>query len=555
MDRWVSKYRTKKTRSLLKKSGKGRVVDKRLPLNDRGSIALLLLVLGWLLTFGIIDFNVGHPSETFVDRLYAKQGMLLLVAASLLICASLARIMHQASPVKNSQLLLHLMLSFLGLLPAKGLFHLMSNASDLSSGTLFMLIPLSLSPLLATILMSSKDGMLQGLWISMTASLMAAHAGIPDILGHGSNQSQLTLLIFTTGLITTVVSSHLAGNVRTRKQSFQIGAIIGLSKLAMVVVLAAINKTMLSDMIYEASAAMISGIMSAVLALLILPLFEMSFKITTDISLLELAGLDHPLLEQLSIEAPGTWHHSQVMAILASEAASEIGANALEARVCAHFHDIGKLTKPEFFTENNQFHSNPHDDLSPSMSTLIILSHVKEGISMAMNAKLPRPIIDVIQEHHGTSVVQFFHHKAVQMEKSSSTSNGQNKPTVIKEGDFRYPGPRPKSKVSAIICLADSVEAASRSIEKPTPAHIENLVNEIVNAKVRDNQLDLCSLTFSELTKVKRSFIFTLTNMLHSRIAYPTDEDRDSKPAETAPRIQEQDSKTEPVPVGENAST
>ena len=422
-----------------------------------------------------------------------------------------------------------------------------------------MMVPFSLSPLLATILMSKKDGLLQGLWISFSVTLMAVHCDIPGaILNTPGKEPIVTLMILTTGLVATAVAAHQANSVRTRKQSFQIGALIGVSKLVMVMILAAVGESMLSDMLYEVSAAFTSGVMSAVLALLILPLFEMSFKITTDITLLELAGLDHPLLEQLSIEAPGTWHHSQVMAILASEASSEIGANALEARVCAHFHDIGKLTKPEFFTENNQFHNNPHDDLSPSMSTLIILSHVKEGISMAMNAKLPRPIIDVIQEHHGTSVVQYFHHKAVQQEKSNGTANGngngQSKSTTIKEGDFRYPGPRPQSKVSAIISLADSVEAASRSIDKPTPAHIENLVNEIVNAKVRDNQLDLCSLTFSELTKVKRSFIFTLTNMLHSRIAYPSDENRDNKPSDTVTRKREQAVEAEPVPAGEGTS-
>ncbi len=227
------------------------------------------------------------------------------------------------------------------------------------------------------------------------------------------------------------------------------------------------------------------------------------------------------------MEAPGTYHHSLILANLAQAAADDIGANSLLARVCAYFHDVGKLTKPDFFAENLNQRGNPHDDLPPSMSTLVITSHVKEGLSLAMMHKLPTPVKAVIQEHHGTSLVSCFHHKA-KSQKESEVAGGNDR---IDEGDFRYAGPRPSFKESAIICLADSVEAASRSIEKTTPGHIEQLVTAIVNSKLTDGQLDDCELSLQELTRVKRSFVFTLTNMLHGRVPYPKDDDnQQSKP-------------------------
>jgi len=269
-----------------------------------------------------------------------------------------------------------------------------------------------------------------------------------------------------------------------------------------------------------------SGILSAVLALLILPLLEHLFGITSDITLLEFSDLGHPLLQRLALEAPGTYHHSLVVANIAQAAAEVIGANSLEARVSAYFHDIGKLTKPNFFAENIHLQENPHDNLPPSMSTLIITSHVKEGLSLAMLHKLPEPVRRAIQEHHGTSMLQCFHHKAVsQLELEMGIDGAQV--TRVDDHHFRYAGPRPSTRVSGIICLADAVEATSRSIEKPTPGHIENMVNEIVRKRLEDGQLDDCELSLLELSKIRRTFVFTLTTMLHGRIAYPKNESSD----------------------------
>ena len=197
-------------------------------------------------------------------------------------------------------------------------------------------------------------------------------------------------------------------------------------------------------------------------------------------------------------------------------------------RLAGLLHDIGKLVKPGFFSENIQFSENPHDELTPSMSTLVIVSHAKEGITLAKNYKLPQVIIDGIEQHHGTSLVSVFYHRA-KTRQQKENSAGQ---LAINDEDFRYEGPRPQSREMAILMLADSSEAASRSLEKPTPVRITNLINDIFDTRLRDGQLDECNLTLAELNQIKQSFVFSLTNMHHGRVAYPKDENSPDKSAE-----------------------
>jgi putative nucleotidyltransferase with HDIG domain len=292
--------------------------------------------------------------------------------------------------------------------------------------------------------------------------------------------------------------------------------------------------------LHQAIASIFGAAISAIIALLILPMLEHTFAITTDISLLEFSDLGHPLLQRLALEAPGTYHHSLVVANLAQAAAESIGANGLEARVCSYFHDIGKLTKPNFFAENIHMQHNPHDDIPPSMSTLVIIAHVKEGLSLAMLNNLPKPVMRAISEHHGTSMLRFFHNKAqTQLEFEMDTGEGST--PKVDEGSFRYPGPKPSTKVSAIIGLADAAEAASRSIEKTSPGHIESLVKDIVHARIDDGQLDDCDLSMKDIAKIKRTFVFTLTNMLHGRIPYPKDDNKNKQQAKQPSREQPAD--------------
>jgi len=257
--------------------------------------------------------------------------------------------------------------------------------------------------------------------------------------------------------------------------------------------------------------AVIGGISVIALISLLLPLIEYSFKVTTDISLLELLDLDQPLMKNLMINAPGTYYHSVIVGNLVEAAAEAIGVNPLLARVSAYYHDIGKIKMPEYFVENQSSSISKHEKLTPHMSSLIIINHVKEGVELAKQYKLPSPIIDVIAQHHGTMLVSYFYQKA--KEQSNSV-----KPP---EEDYRYPGPKPQTRVAALVMMADAVEAASKVLNDPTPARISSLVDRIINHIFLEGQLDECELTLKDIQEVKKRFSYILTGILHKRIDYP----------------------------------
>ncbi len=256
---------------------------------------------------------------------------------------------------------------------------------------------------------------------------------------------------------------------------------------------------------------LLSAFTCAGLAMIALPVFESLFRVTTNITLLELSDLNRPLLKNLSLFAPGTYHHSIMVGNLSEAAAEQIGANSLLARVCAYYHDIGKMSKPEYFVENQVGMENKHDKLSPKISALILVSHVREGVEMARKEGLPAEIISAIREHHGTTCMAFFYDKA---KKSSPEAE-------VPEGDFRYPGPKPGTKENGIIMLADVCEACVRALDDPTPARIRQRITQVTNRKFEEGQLDDCDLTFRELRLIQGSFIPILTSSLHSRIRYP----------------------------------
>lgn len=261
--------------------------------------------------------------------------------------------------------------------------------------------------------------------------------------------------------------------------------------------------------------AVLNGFLSPILTIGLLPLFESTFKLTTDITLLELSDLNRPLLKRLALEAPGTYHHSIMIGTLAEEAAKSIAANSLLARVGSYYHDIGKMLKPEYFVENQEGSKNRHERLAPSMSALILEAHVKEGKELAQENGLPECIIEFITGHHGTSVMTYFYEKEKQIRGDGD----------VKVDEFRYPGPKPKSKEVAIVMLADSVEAASRTLEDPTPARIRNLVKRIITAKFESGELEGCDLTLLELHLIEDSFVRVLISIFHKRIVYPGEEE------------------------------
>jgi putative nucleotidyltransferase with HDIG domain len=257
--------------------------------------------------------------------------------------------------------------------------------------------------------------------------------------------------------------------------------------------------------------AFAGGLANIIIVSAVMPLLEAAFKLTTDMKLLELSDQNHPLLRQLVVRAPGTYHHSLIVGNLAEEAAEAVKANPLLIRVGAYFHDVGKIVKPEYFIEN-QGQLNRHDKLSPSMSALILISHVKEGLEMARSHKLPKEICDLICQHHGTSLIRYFFEKAKEQEAEGSD---------IHEEVYRYPGPRPQTREAGILLLADMVEAASRSQADPSPARLAGLVERLVQMAFTDGQLDDCDLTLRHLSQIREAFLRVLAGIYHHRIIYP----------------------------------
>ncbi|KAJ53863.1 hypothetical protein BD780_002787 [Clostridium tetanomorphum] len=268
------------------------------------------------------------------------------------------------------------------------------------------------------------------------------------------------------------------------------------------------------DVVKKATFAFLGSVLSGILTIGFLPLFESVFDIVTTIKLLELSNPNNPLLKKLLMEAPGTYHHSILVGNLAEVAAEEVGGNPVLARVASYYHDVGKIKRPYFFKENQLGNDNPHSKINPNLSTLIITAHVKDGVELAKEYKIPKAIWDIIEQHHGTTLVKYFY---ITMKNSSEN------PEEVNEENFRYPGPKPATKEAAIIMLADGVEAAVRSISEPTKGKIEEMVNNIIKARLNEGQLDNCDLTLKDLEKIRESFTKILMGIYHQRIEYPTD--------------------------------
>ncbi len=268
-----------------------------------------------------------------------------------------------------------------------------------------------------------------------------------------------------------------------------------------------------SHLLYLMVCGLVGGILVAALVSFLLPVLESMFNILTDVRLLELSNLNNPLLRRLAVEAPGSYNHSVIVGTLAEAAAEAIGANALFCRVAAYYHDVGKMLKPQYFVENQRDRVNRHDALSPHMSAMVIASHVKEGYELAKSYGLPKQVLDIIPQHHGTRKINFFYQKAKKRENPEVEE--------VRESDYRYPGPKPQSKEAAIFMLADSIEAAARTLEDPSPPRFKGLIRKIVSDVVLDDQFSQCDLTFSDLEKVSVAFLKTLSSIYHHRIDYP----------------------------------
>jgi putative nucleotidyltransferase with HDIG domain len=378
---------------------------------------------------------------------------------------------------------------------AKGILTIELTRSPEFGALLGYMAPIAAAGMLIAILINSR---LAVLVTSLMSFLLALMAG-----------GQVNFGIV--GLVGGITGVYSVSNLSQRGDLAKAGFYTSAASVAAIAVMGLINNVSPSIIV---SSALILGITNGILSSILtngsLPYLENAFGITSSVRLLELSYPSNPLLKKLLTEAPGTYHHSILVGNLAEAAVEAVGGDSLLVRVGAYYHDIGKIKRPYFFIENQLSSDNPHDKIAPTLSTLILTSHVRDGLDMAREYKLPRAISSIIEQHHGSSLVTYFYHKARE-------NGGDN----IDEDEFRYEGPKPQTKESAIVMLADSVEAAVRSMQNRTPGRVEGLVRKILRDKLLDGQLDECDLTFRNLEKIAEAFLKVLNGFFHSRVEYP----------------------------------
>ncbi|WP_324717554.1 HDIG domain-containing protein [Carboxydochorda subterranea] len=355
------------------------------------------------------------------------------------------------------------------------------------------LAPVAFSGMLATLLLDARLG----------AGLVSALSVLMGLLFGFSERH--VLVSFVTGM-TAVFNVH---RLSQRSDLTRTGVVSGVAGLATLGALGLMQSD--PDTVVASWAGLANGVLSSILALGLLPFVETLFGAISTVRLMELSNPNQPLLRRLLLEAPGTYHHSLMVGNLAEAAAEAVGGDPVLCRTGALYHDVGKVRRPYFFVENQFGDANPHERLMPSLSTLIIMSHVKDGVELARQAGLPEGVVDFIRTHHGTDLVRYFYMKAVQAEGAEK----------VNERDYRYPGPKPHTKETAIVMLADSVEASARSLTRPTPGRIEGLVRKVIRERLLDGQLDESTLTLQELNDIGSAFVKILTGIYHARIEYP----------------------------------
>ena len=361
----------------------------------------------------------------------------------------------------------------------------------LKHGLSFYFIPIAIIPMLSVLLFNNLE---VAYFLSLGTSLSLASL---------TTEPFKAWLIFMTLCLCAIL---LVNKAHKRTAVIQAGFIAGLIQLTCLILL---ERFWIKPDRYLI--ILLNSLISGVIVLGILPVFEYLLQTVTNISLLELADSHHPILQRMILEAPGTYHHSLIVGNLSDTACTTIGANGLLARVGSYYHDIGKLQKPEYFIENQQIKKNLHDTLSPTMSKLIIMNHIKEGLDLAKKYSLSPALWDFIQQHHGSSLVYYFYRRALE---------GKEEDQEVTEEGFRYPGPKPNTKETAIVLLADSVEAATRTLKDPTPAKIEEIVHKVINNKFIDGQLDECELTLKDIEQISSVFTKILSGIYHSRVNY-----------------------------------
>jgi cyclic-di-AMP phosphodiesterase PgpH len=375
--------------------------------------------------------------------------------------------------------------------------YLAANAYD-SVYTYRFAVPYAFGCMLIALLLNIRLAILFSFIFGLTASLIA--------------DKNLTFGLYA--LFSGYSAIFAVSRYKQRTMILQGGFLISMANVFFILILFFLEgKSNLLAFAFSALMGICSGLLVAMIVMILLPVLEWLFKIPTDLRLLELSNFNEPLLRRQAMEAPGTHHHSLMVADLAEAAAEAIGANSLLAKVAAYYHDIGKIMQPQYFIENIRG-KNPHEKLTPNMSVMIIRKHVKDGVELTRQAGLGKDIVDIVQQHHGNSLISFFHFKACENVKTGDAN-------PVQEENFRYNGPRPRSREAAIVLIADSVEAAARSMKNPSPSSLKLMVNKITSAKFSDHQFDECELTFRELTIIAETLYSRLLRNNHTRIEYP----------------------------------
>jgi cyclic-di-AMP phosphodiesterase PgpH len=359
------------------------------------------------------------------------------------------------------------------------------------------LIPVTFAALIVSFLWDGRLGLSMALLLALLIGLQTPFAGVTAAF---------------TAAVGGAAAAFSVRVVQRRTKTWHFIAIVSVAYVLAAVTMGLLRSRALSDVFWSMGLGITNAVVASLLAIGFLPLLEAVTRITTDQSLLELSDLNRKVLKRLSLEAPGTYAHTIAVANLTEAAANAIGANGLLARVGTYYHDIGKLVKPQYFVENQPRGRNPHDKLKPSMSAAIVRSHMMEGLKLAEQERLPEAVKRFIPEHHGTQQISFFLNRARELDPDAQ----------INPADFAYPGPKPQSKETAILMLADTVEAAARVLQDPTPGRIREMTDRLVNQKVAEGQLDQSPLTLRELDLIKESLANVLTGMYHHRIEYPS---------------------------------
>lgn len=433
-----------------------------------------LSIVGLLIIVGLFMVSLLAYLRKFKPKFFAEGCSLLLLGLLLVSNVAVAKL---ATLVFNS---------------------LSESVGYIGPSSYYYAIPFTAGPMLVAIVFGAELGLIFSLFNSFLVAVLMRDGFAYSLVA----------------MVASLAAINRAHQCQKRSSIVKAGLYISLANIVAIGAINLMNSAFFSlNSLLDILMGLVGGALVAAIVSVAMPLVESLFNVTTDIELLELSNLNHPLLRQMVLQTPGTYHHSMIVGNLAEEAAEATGANSLLARVACYYHDLGKLRKPEYYIENQKDGRNKHDSLAPRMSSLIIKSHVKDGIEIAREYKLPEKIVEIITQHHGTSLISYFYNKAKEKEDPSIE--------VVSENDYRYTGPKPQTKEAAIVMLADKLEAASRALTDPTPARIKGLVKKIINADSIDGQLDNCDLTLRDLNDIADSFARILTAIFHQRIGYP----------------------------------